>query len=112
MSWHAGSPTEALSAAKIVRARRGRAGTAASTRLTVTHQSSDGHRFGIALSFERGDDAGPVGRRAVLAQLVFAFHPGDGDLQPDNALQHCLEIGLGEILHSPWGRVAGFMTLG
>jgi hypothetical protein len=49
--------------------------------------------FGITLLFERGDDPGGVGRRAVLAQLVavlaqlvFALEPGDGDVEPDDAV--------------------------
>jgi hypothetical protein len=56
--------------------------------------------FGITLRFERGDAPGAVGRRAVLAQLVavlaqlvavlaqlvFALEPGDGDVEPDDAV--------------------------
>ena len=57
--------------------------------------AGDGQRIAIALDFERGDDARAVRCRAVLAQLVLAFEPGDGDVEPDNAVQHAVEIGFG-----------------
>src|SRR5262249_43446057 len=82
------------------------------TRLPLTHQARNSLRIGITLGFERGYDTGAVGCRAVLAQLVLAFEPGDSDLEPDYALQHAPYISCRKIAHFPCHRIAGFVTLG
>ena len=52
-------------------------------------------RIGTLAPLQRRDDARPVRRRAVLAQLELAVEAADRDLDPDDAVQHRLHIGSG-----------------
>src|SRR5262249_3435339 len=75
-------------------------------RFALAHQLRDPVRLRIVAPLERRDNAWPVGRRAVLAQLELAFEAADRDLDPDNALQHRLHIVLRQSLHVPRHRLA------
>src|SRR5260370_11046676 len=90
-----------------------RSGTSSSGwRLALAHQLRYGSGIGIIALLERGDDARPVRRRAVLAQLELALEAADRDLDPDDAGQHRCDIRLGQRRHPPWHRFARLMPPG
>jgi hypothetical protein len=68
-------------------------------------------RIRVAAGVERRDDSRPIAGRAVLAELEFVFELNDGELDPDNALQHRLYVWLGQILHPPRRGLARFVVL-
>src|SRR5580700_4399035 len=78
----------------------------------LAHQIRDRGGLRIGAALERGDNARPVARRTVLAQLELAFEPVDRDLDADNAFQHRLHIGLGQLFHPPRRRLARLVPIG
>src|SRR5262245_27708426 len=64
-----------------------------------THHLGTPTRARVAAVAQAVDRAGDVRIGAVLAELPFAFETRDGDLDPDDAVQHRVDERRGRVSH-------------